>query len=82
MADTNEKRFTIRGSWDLMVPLRVKVPEPIANLLMDISELKGDTYYTPSVREMIVKGIEEKTGINIVREQIQKTKDEPPISPQ
>jgi hypothetical protein len=62
-----KNEFQITGNWNNMVPIRLTVPEPVYNILEMICQRKGKTHNTDEVRDMISQGIEQQTGINILK---------------
>jgi hypothetical protein len=56
--------FKINGNWNAMVPVRITLPEPVYNLIMEISKRRGEAYITNVIRDFTIKGIQSTTGID------------------
>ncbi|HNU48188.1 MAG TPA: hypothetical protein PKM40_05105 [Bacteroidia bacterium] len=63
--------FKINGNWNAMVPVRITLPEPVYNLIMEISKRRGEAYITNVIRDFTIKGIQTTTGIDIMKIDIQ-----------
>ena len=63
--------FKINGNWNAMVPARITLPEPVYNLIMEISKRRGEAYITNVIRDFTIKGIQSTTGIDIMKIDIQ-----------
>ncbi|HRE63638.1 MAG TPA: hypothetical protein PKU77_07610 [Ferruginibacter sp.] len=59
--------FNIIGNWNAMVPVRITLPEPVYNLIMEISKRRGEAYVTNVLRDFTIKGIYTTTGIDIMK---------------
>lgn len=59
--------FKINGNWNAMVPVRITLPEPVYNLIMEISKRRGEAYITNVLRDFTIKGIYTTTGIDIMK---------------
>jgi hypothetical protein len=59
--------FKINGNWNAMVPVRITLPEPVYNLIMEISKRRGEAYITNVLRDFTIKGIHTTTGIDIMK---------------
>ncbi len=65
MSENNELK--IEGDWNVMIAARITVPQPVYNLLHQITIRKGKSYVTDEIRECIIIGLKQTTGIDLLK---------------
>lgn len=63
----SDNELNMDGDWNVMLPVRITVPEPVYNLLKQITIRKGKSYVTDEIRECIIIGLKHTTGIDIIK---------------